>query len=310
MKHLMAILITTATILNCFAQKSDVAGSKDHPVVGRFRESYIRFYEFNKFNLYSLRISPIRRGYESTAKRMTIEGAVTRIVYQCPKTVSAYEAYKSYENALLNRGFEKIFACETNDCGDGFGRSYPSDNAPHISTYTQDQRYFAGKRQETDSSDLYVAVYTVFTQDGPVVRLDIVEVRSMEENQVVVSSVQIKNDIDRIGKAIISQIYFESGKATLLPSSEPALREIANFLKTNPALKVYIVGHTDNSGTLEFNLSLSQQRADAVIQELTRKYGIEASRLIGRGVGFLCPVASNDSDKGKARNRRVEIVKQ
>ena len=88
------------------------------------------------------------------------------------------------------------------------------------------------------------------------------------------------------------------------------MAEIAKLLKADPNLKVYVVGHTDNTASLDLNLKLSRERAEAVAQALVSGHGIDAGRLIGQGVGPLAPVASNDSEEGRAKNRRVELVKQ
>lgn len=309
MKLLTAMAAGIILSATTFAQ-TDIKGSKDHPVVSRFTGSWIRYYEYNKFNQYNLRVSAIKKGSEAAAKKQPLEGAVTRIVYQCVKTVSTLEVCKNYEKALLANGFEKIFVCETGNCGDGFGRDYPDDNAPHIRSFVQDQHYFAGRRSENDSTDIYVSLYAVFTNDGPVARLDIIEIKKMEEGQVAVTAAKIKSDFEKTGKAVINQVYFESGKSVLKPTSAPALMEIARFLEDNPALKIFVVGHTDNEGGFDFNMSLSQQRADAVMKELVTKYGIAGDRLKAKGVSYLCPVAANVSEPGKAKNRRVELVEQ
>ena len=78
----------------------------------------------------------------------------------------------------------------------------------------------------------------------------------------------------------------------------------------NASLKLYVVGHTDNVGTVEANMKLSKDRADAVVNALITKYAIPAARLKSYGVASLSPVASNDTEEGKAKNRRVELVKQ
>jgi outer membrane protein OmpA-like peptidoglycan-associated protein len=85
---------------------------------------------------------------------------------------------------------------------------------------------------------------------------------------------------------------------------------MAKFLKTNAATRVFIVGHTDNKGTLDYNVGLSGRRAEAVVKALATKYGIEANRLTPRGLGPLAPVATNRSEDGRAKNRRVEMVEQ
>ena len=112
------------------------------------------------------------------------------------------------------------------------------------------------------------------------------------------------------GKAAVYGIYFDTGKAEIKPESEPALKEIAKLLQADPKLKLYVVGHTDNSGGLDYNMKLSKDRADAVVKALTGKYGIAASRLSAFGVGPLAPVASNQTEEGRAKNRRVELVAQ
>lgn len=73
-------------------------------------------------------------------------------------------------------------------------------------------------------------------------------------------------------------------------------------------MRLHVVGHTDNEGTLEFNLDLSRRRTEAVVQTLVSGHGVATSRLLANGVGFLAPVASNRTEEGRARNRRVEPV--
>jgi outer membrane protein OmpA-like peptidoglycan-associated protein len=80
------------------------------------------------------------------------------------------------------------------------------------------------------------------------------------------------------------------------------------LLKQDPKLKLHVVGHTDSVGELKFNMDLSRRRADAVVKELTTKHGVASARLRSDGVGPLSPVASNKTDEGRAKNRRVELV--
>ncbi len=101
-----------------------------------------------------------------------------------------------------------------------------------------------------------------------------------------------------------------AGKAEVKPESGAALQEIVKLLKQDGKLKVYVVGHTDNVGALAANIELSRRRAAAVAQALTTQYGVAADRLLAYGDGPCAPLASNDSDDGRALNRRVELVKQ
>ena len=82
------------------------------------------------------------------------------------------------------------------------------------------------------------------------------------------------------------------------------------MLSQNPKFNLYVVGHTDDVGTVSFNMDLSQKRADAVVDKLVSKYGADKNRLQAFGVGCLAPVATNKTEEGKAKNRRVELVEK
>ncbi len=105
-------------------------------------------------------------------------------------------------------------------------------------------------------------------------------------------------------------LRFDFNKSDVKPESEPALQEINKLLSNNPNLKVFIVGHTDNVAGADYNMKLSQARADAVVKVLTAKYKVNPKSLKAYGVGQLAPVAPNKSEEGRAKNRRVELVEQ
>ena len=104
-------------------------------------------------------------------------------------------------------------------------------------------------------------------------------------------------------------IHFETGKATILPDSAAVLGEVASVAKGHPDWKMRVEGHTDNVGAPDANLTLSQERANAVIAYLA-DHGVDRSKLDGKGFGEKKPVAENSSDTGKAQNRRVVLVKE
>lgn len=111
-------------------------------------------------------------------------------------------------------------------------------------------------------------------------------------------------------RAELHGIYFNTASATLLPESDPVLSQIAELLKANPAWKITVEGHTDNTGTPDYNRSLSQRRADAVSTALTARYGVPAAQLAVAGYGETKPVEPNTTLEGRARNRRVELARQ
>jgi OOP family OmpA-OmpF porin len=137
----------------------------------------------------------------------------------------------------------------------------------------------------------------------------LVEKKAMEQD-ILASAEVFGNDIRSTGHAAVYGIYFDTDSAAMKPESGQALGEVAQLLTSDPALKVFVVGHTDNTGTPEHNAKLSRDRAQSVMQALVRDYGIARARLEAEGCGPYAPVASNDTEEGKAKNRRVELVKQ
>jgi len=127
---------------------------------------------------------------------------------------------------------------------------------------------------------------------------------------VKISADALTKGIGSVGHVAVYDILFDTGQANVKPESAAALAEIAKMLAANSALTVHVVGHTDNVGPLAQNLDLSKRRAQAVVTALTTTHKVAAARLRADGVGPLAPVASNDTDAGRAKNRRVELVKQ
>jgi OOP family OmpA-OmpF porin len=127
---------------------------------------------------------------------------------------------------------------------------------------------------------------------------------------VTATAAELSKGIDATGHAVVPGILFDTGKADVKDESKAALDEVAKLLGDNPKLKLFVVGHTDNVGTVASNLELSKRRTAAVISVLVSKYHIAPTRLDSFGNGPYAPVASNDTEAGRAQNRRVEIVKQ
>jgi SH3 domain-containing YSC84-like protein 1 len=112
----------------------------------------------------------------------------------------------------------------------------------------------------------------------------------------------------RKGRVTLQNVHFATGKADITPDSETALAKAAQAIKDNPDWKVRVEGFTDSSGNKESNLKLSQERADAVVNWLI-DHGVDRTRLTAKGYGENKPVASNETDAGRRKNRRVELVR-
>jgi OOP family OmpA-OmpF porin len=151
-------------------------------------------------------------------------------------------------------------------------------------------------------------VWTEIERGNGKIWIRTVEKVAMQQH-VVADAAALSNDIRAKGHVAVYDIHFDTGKAVVKPESRPALDEVAKLLKADPALKLWVVGHTDWVGQVGDNMRLSQARGEAVVAELVSAYGIAASRLKGYGVGPLAPVAGNDDEGGRAKNRRVDLVK-
>ena len=127
--------------------------------------------------------------------------------------------------------------------------------------------------------------------------------------QVVASADLFKSGLKTSGHVEVPGIFFDTAKADLKPESEAALAEVAKLLQANATLRVWVVGHTDNVGGADSNVTLSNARAASVVKALQQK-GIDAKRLAPHGAGPYAPVASNSTEEGRAKNRRVELVAQ
>ena len=128
----------------------------------------------------------------------------------------------------------------------------------------------------------------------------------MERLQQQLGALQAR-ETERGTVLTLDSVLFETDRAALKAGAQQNLQSLVTFLRDNPERTVIIEGHTDATGPEAYNLTLSQQRADAV-QDFLVQNGIDPSRVIARGRGEAYPIASNDTEAGRQENRRVEIV--
>jgi OOP family OmpA-OmpF porin len=327
------------------AQAKDAKGSKDHPAIKRYDGSVIIGYDFRSFDEYELLLGPVQRAPGGAANVLAptrserLEGRVTRILYVAPEGRSPLEVLRNYEQELQKSGFQTLYQCARKDCGSDDGwlaeyylysrerklRNTPpagSGRAPgQVSEYAfsgaKDQRFFTAKR-ESPEGNTYASVYAAQGQfdmhketfNHAIVLLEVVDTVPMESNMVTVDAAAMAKGIAATGHVAVYGIYFDTDKAELKPESAPTLKEIAGLLKQDSKLTLYVVGHTDNVGVDDYNMDLSRRRAASVVSALAAQHAVDARRLKPAGVGRLAPVAANDTDEGRAKNRRVELVKQ
>jgi OmpA-OmpF porin, OOP family len=327
----------------------DAPGAKDNPLIKRYDGSFIVGYERLAFTDFKVPLSPLEAtdGRDRMnnqlflpKKAVEVEGARTRIAYLLPADRSPLEVLRNYEDVVKAAGGEVLFTCKGDACGGDPNRSSAgggghsslmmyfvvesqlkdasfSNGACAQASGIDDQRFFAAKIPQS-AGDAYVTVHTFQISDTlyckafngrTVAIVHVLEPKARDQKMVVVKADEMARTIGSTGRVALYGIFFEFDKADLKAESNPTLMEIAQLLKSDPKLAILIVGHTDNQGAYDYNIELSRRRAEAVTKALVANHGADAKRLRGAGVGMLAPAASNDAEEGRAKNRRVEIVK-
>jgi len=309
----LLILFSNNLVLAAPATK-DIAGSKDHPMVSRFDGAVIAKYVHRDYDEIDV---PVKAIEDQKFTNMTLSGRYTRIGYFNPASASIAAVQKSYSRALEKNGFEEIFSCKGKDeCGHWFSPKFfrntlESMRGPDAEEHST-SRYLLTKLSRPEG-DVFVMVYVYSnTYDQTRTWLFVVESEPLEEDLI-----KVDTDADGMAKALTDEgrialygIHFDTGKSTIKPESKVTIDEISLLLNEQKDLKLIVVGHTDNQGEMEYNMKLSKERAKSVVDTLVNDHGISAGRLKHWGVGYMAPMATNRSEDGRAKNRRVELVEQ
>jgi outer membrane protein OmpA-like peptidoglycan-associated protein len=273
-------------------------------------------------------------------KELELEGARTRIAYFIPADRSPLEVLRNYEDVVKAGGGEIVFQCKGDACGGDPTRSSAggggeqslmmyfvtegqlkepafSNGACALTPAIEDQRFFAAKIPQA-GGDAYVTVQTYQINNDlyckafnsrTVALVHVLEPKPRDQKMVVVKADEMTKAINASGRIALYGIFFDTDKADVKIESNPTLNEISTMLAADPRLAILIVGHTDNQGAYDYNLDLSRRRAESVVRILTTAFKVDPKRLRPAGVGMLAPATTNDAEDGRARNRRVEVVK-
>lgn len=278
MKQVMAVVLTMmlsfVAVVTAGAAETDKPGSKDNPLLSRMPDFFINDYKVIEFDSYKFN--------GADKQKVVVEGRKFYIEYKLYKDAAVpgeLKIRRNIQEALTKIGGKVLF----------------DDNFNKCTTILL----------EKDGKETWLEARTY----DKMYRLTTIDKQAMKQEVVATAEVMNK-DIMTQGHVSVYGIYFDTAKAEIKPESDAAIAEIAKLLQNTAALKVYVVGHTDNVGSFEANMKLSRDRAESVIRELTGKYHIGADRLKAHGVSSLAPVGSNDTEDGKQKNRRVELVKQ
>ena len=308
------------------ALAADIAGSKDPPGMRRYEGSEIIGYREPRFGEFLLPLGPPTNmeppAYNKSAKA---EGMVSHYTYLAPAGRSPSEVFRNYRLEFERLKLTTLYQKAPGEKG-WFGPTLTaiSDEAQigQILMYNEsEERLLVGRSK--DPKPAYYYVFVTAYRDGVIperlratvdhnralAEVVVIAPESLEKKMTFVNADEMSEALAGSGKVALYGIYFDTDRDTLRPDSQPTLQEIAKMLKAHPDLKVRVVGHTDSQGKADYNLDLSRRRAASVVRQLTGEYGIPADRLDSFGAGLYAPVASNDSEEGRAKNRRVELVK-
>jgi OOP family OmpA-OmpF porin len=271
--------LTSLTILTCFlaaAQTKDFEGYKDPALFTRMPHYFLTGKDSvveTPFDAYEF---PVKNGTQK------VEGRHLHYTYDFDEAAGTSPGFlqivRNYQAAAKKIGGEVL-----------------SDSVRQTTVR------IAKNGQET-----WVAVEAF--NEGREYELHIIE-RQLMQQDVISDAAALRSGLQQNGHVEVPGIFFDFGKWDIKPESEPALKELAAMLQANSAVRVWVVGHTDNVGSVDANMTLSAARAASVVKALVQR-GIGAPRLAPHGAGPYAPVASNAADEGRARNRRVELVTQ
>ncbi|HET7064274.1 MAG TPA: DUF4892 domain-containing protein [Rudaea sp.] len=332
----------------CYADSEDgkdCEGCSDNGVLARYPGAVLLGADQKAFDEAVVPAGPSLKSDDDGAtvapKTLVVAGKRTRLFYFAPVQRSGLEVFANYREALEKAGMSVVWTCSNTECGPEFISQAMEIMHVHLTntpesdlnfTLAETPRYLLAS-QARPQGNLHVAVFVADIPDKQRAGIDVIQVedkpmdKGMAATQTNASAVVERKPAEKIdagledaaalgknlantGQVNVYGIHFDFDKADIQPESKPQLDEIAKLLASDPMLKLRVTGHTDNVGSAEHNQTLSKRRADAIVAALAANYGVAAERLTSAGLGASLPVASNDSDKGRAMNRRVELIKQ
>jgi len=237
-------------------------------------------------------------------KLIPVEGR--RITYKViGKGASFFQVKKNYESVIKGWGGVTVFEGKGQALKD---HSLKFEEGGHRARYWLEKDEMGVYVLRTPDKEIWVETYKPYPLDNEDYWLTVVEKKALEVTLKAIPAAELKKSLDANGHVVL-YINFDTNKSVIKDESKPIIAEIVKLLEADPELKLTVEGHTDNVGTAPANQKLSEARANSVVGALIGQ-GIAYDRLQPKGLGQTKPLTENTTEEGRAKNRRVELVKR
>ncbi len=264
---------------------------------------------------------PIAAFDGSSVPSQQIEGALDQRAFRLDAAgVTTLALFAPLREQVLAAGYEIVFECDARACG-GFDFRFQTDVMPEPDMHVdlKDFRFLSARSGDEAVSILVSrsagAGYVQITRvtDAPMTATPVETPVTLEDEGTpravgAAPASDIAASLDAVGSAVLDDLVFASGAATLADGDYPSLAAVAAWLQAHPDGTIALVGHTDASGSLAANTALSERRAEAVAEVLVDRFAVDPARVAAKGVGFLAPRATNQTEEGRQKNRQVEVI--
>lgn len=251
---------------------------------------------------------------EGGLPQSAVEGDALQRSWRIEGDFTSLAVMGAVRGAVEAAGFEILHQCAARECG-GFDFRYaiPLLPEPFMHVDLGDYRYLSARKGKAGLAVMVsrsaAAVHVELTEVSKAASPLLAPVtNAMPTPPAVSPSGGIGAALQQDGRVVMEDLAFASGAGGLLPGDYPSLAALADWLKANPEARIVLVGHTDASGGLAGNVALSQQRATSVRAALLALPGVQPGQVTAEGVGYLAPRASNQTEEGRQKNRRVEAI--
>lgn len=254
----------------------------------------------------------------------TFEGSILKQAWkvQIP-SISTFDLMAQLRSQLTEQGFSPLFECAASECG-GFDFRYGIETLPEPEMHVDlgDFRFLSATKDAEAVSVLVsrssAGGFAQIVHVDPMAQVSVLSGSSMSDRPAPETDEgpdpesaapnPIIDELLQKGAAVLSDIDFRSGSFDLAPGRYGSLKDIGEWMTVNRDIRIALVGHTDASGTLDANVTLSERRAQAVRQRLIDVHKIDPARIEAKGVGYLAPRDTNQTESGRRNNRRVEVI--